>query len=296
MNSFALTILASVCSGISAAIASMVIIDFFMQASGKYRERYVKETSAEFDEILLQIPPEKIADLTLAISFLSSLVAVITVGAAGSSWSLSKSIFVAIAAFIITLPVPRYYIRYLKKTRLIKFNEQLEDALNSMSSALKAGFSISQALEGIAEENRKPISIEFRLLMQEIRLGVPFENALDNMVKRIESDDFELVSIAILTARQTGGELTVVFERLSAMIRERMRIAGRLRALTAQGRLQAYIVGSLPYLLMLVMNYIAPEMMSGFFNSIQGIAMITGASVLVFIGFLTIRKITNIDI
>jgi len=75
-----------------------------------------------------------------------------------------------------------------------------------------------------------------------------------------------------------------------------MRIAGRLRALTAQGRLQAYIVGALPYLLMLVMNYINPEMMSGFFNSLAGIGMIVAASVLVFAGFLTIKKITNIDI
>jgi len=291
-----LAIVASLCSGLAVSLASIVIIDFFSTASGKYREKYVRETSAEYDEVILQMPPEKIVDLTLAISFISSLLAVVVVGMAGSSWSWGRCAFVALVAFIGSFPLPRLYIKHLKKSRLIKFNEQLEDALNSMSSALKAGFSINQAIEVIADENRKPISIEFRLLVQEMRLGVPLEKALDNMVQRMQSDDFELVATAILTARQTGGELTVVFERLAAMIRERMRISGKLRALTAQGRLQAYIVGALPYLLMLVMNYISPDMMSGFFNSIAGLAMIIGASLLVFAGFLTIKKITNIDI
>jgi tight adherence protein B len=287
---------AGICSGVAVSLASIVIINFFTTASGKYREKYVQETSAQVDEIILQMPPEKIVDLTLAISFISSLLAVVMMGMAGSNWSWQRCLFVALVTFLGTFPLPRLYIKHLKSARLIKFNEQLEDALNSMSSALKAGFSINQALEIIAEENRKPISIEFRLLIQEIRLGLSLEKALDNMMKRMQSDDFELVATAILTARQTGGELTVVFERLAAMIRERMRIGGRLRALTAQGRLQAYIVGALPYLLMLVMNYINPEMMSGFFNSIPGLAMIIGASVLVLAGFLTIKKITNIDI
>ena len=116
------------------------------------------------------------------------------------------------------------------------------------------------------------------------------------MVKRLGSEDFELVATAILTARQTGGELTVIFERLAAMIRERMRISGKLRALTAQGRLQSYVVGAMPFLLMIVMNYIAPDMMGSFFNSMAGILLILGAVMLVVMGFLVIRKITNIDI
>jgi tight adherence protein B len=296
MDVFSLATAAGLCSGIFVFVATFIIIDFFVSASGKYKERYIKETSAEIDDILIQIPPERILDLTIAISSICAFLALILVGVTGDSWSWPKSLFVSFAVFIVSFPAPKLYIRHLKKARLIKFNEQLEDALNSMSSALKAGFSINQAIEVIAEENRKPISIEFRLLMQEIRLGVPLEKALDNMMKRLESDDFELVATAILTARQTGGELTVVFERLAAMIRERMRISGRLRALTAQGRLQAYVAGALPYLLMVIMNYINPELMSGFFNSIAGMAVIIGASVLIFLGFYTIKKITTIDI
>jgi tight adherence protein B len=180
--------------------------------------------------------------------------------------------------------------------RLIHFNEQLEDALTSMSSALKSGFSINQAIDVIAQENIRPISVEFRQLMQEIRLGVPLEDALHNMVERLQSDDMELVATAIITARQTGGELTVIFERLAGVIRERSRIQGRIRSITAMGRLQAYLVGAMPFLLMVILTYMAPAIMSAFFNSIVGIIAIGVVCVLVVTGFLIIKKIVTIDI
>lgn len=107
-----------------------------------------------------------------------------------------------------------------------------------ISSSLKAGFSINQALEEVAEQNIHPISVEFRLLIQEIRLGVPVEQALENMNRRLRSEDFELVATAILTARQTGGELTGTLERVASLIRERVRISNKVRALTALGRLR----------------------------------------------------------
>ncbi len=289
-------LLASLCAGIAVMFATLVIVEFTSFVSSRYRERYIRETALQLDDVLLQMPPGRIFDLTLAICGLSAFLSLVLFGISSTNWSWPKAAFIASLAAIVSFPAPRFYLKFLKKRRLQRFNEQLEDALNSMSSALKAGFSINQAIEVIASENRNPISVEFRLLLQEIRLGVPLEQALDNMVHRMESDDFELVATAILTARQTGGELTVIFERLAAMIRERMRIAGKLRALTAQGRLQAYIIGIMPFLLMLIMNYIAPDMMSAFFNSMAGIFLILGAIILVVSGFLVIRKITNIDI
>jgi tight adherence protein B len=286
----------ALCVAVAVMFATFVVVDFLSYVSIRYRERYVQETSTELDDILLQLPASRILDITMALCGISAFLAIIFIAAASSVWSWPKAGFAAIIAVVFTFPMPRFYLRYLKRRRLDRFNDQLEDALTSMSSALKAGFSINQAVEVIAEENRPPISVEFRLLLQEIRLGVPLEKALESMVKRMQSDDFELVATAILTARQTGGELTVIFERLAAMIRERMRIATRLRTLTAQGRMQALIVGSMPFFLMLAMNYIAPDMMSNFFNSIAGIALIAGAIVLDIVGFMVIKKITNIDI
>jgi tight adherence protein B len=288
--------IASLCAGVSVTFATLVIVEFASFVSARYKEKYLRETAVELDDVLLQMPAGRIFDLTIAISGLSAFLSLIVFGMASTNWSWPKAAFIAALAAVVTFPAPRLYLKFLGKRRIEKFNEQLEDALNSMSSALKAGFSINQAVEVIAAENRNPISIEFRLLLQEIRLGIPLEQALENMVKRLGSDDFELVATAILTARQTGGELTVIFERLAGMIRERMRISGKLRALTAQGRLQSYVVGAMPFLLMIVMNYIAPDMMGAFFNSMAGIMLILGAVMLVVMGFLVIRKITNIDI
>ncbi|MCX6986128.1 MAG: type II secretion system F family protein [Lentisphaerae bacterium] len=288
--------LASLCAGVSVMFATLVIVEFASFASARYKERYLRDTAVELDDVFLQMPAGRIFDLTIALSGLSAFISLIVFGMSSTSWSWPKAAFIAALAAVVTFPAPRLYLKFLGKRRLEKFNEQLEDALNSMSSALKAGFSINQAIEVIASENRNPISIEFRLLLQEIRLGVQLEQALENMVKRIGSEDFELVATAILTARQTGGELTVIFERLAGMIRERMRIAGKLRALTAQGRQQSNVVGAMPFLLMIVMNYIAPDMMSAFFNSMAGILLIIGAVMLVAMGFMVIRKITNIDI
>ena len=203
---------------------------------------------------------------------------------------------VGIIIAIVAFPMPRLYLKHLKKQRLIKFNEQLEDALGSMSSALKAGFSINQAIETIAAEDKRSISIEFRLLMQEIRLGVPLERALENLNVRMGSDDFELVATAIITARQTGGELTAIFDRLAGLIRERARINGKLRAMTAQGKLQATIIGVMPLFLLIMMSYAAPTAMDAFFSSIVGIMSMIAAAIMVTIGYLVIRKITTIDI
>ena len=191
---------------------------------------------------------------------------------------------------------PRFYLRMLKKQRLAKFNEQLEDALLSMSSALKAGFSITQALENVASENRYPISFEFTLLLQELRLGVQFDTALRKMADRLESQDFELVAVAIITARQTGGELTTVLEELAGVIRERIRIMQRVRALTSQGRMQAWLIASVPFVLMFAMTRLAPDLMDAFFGSFVGIVVLLAVVCMVVCGFLWIRKITTIDV
>ena len=277
-------------------LATMVIVDFFTYASNRYKERYIEEAAVELDDVLLQMPASKIFDVSLAISATSCFMAMAILGAASADWSWSKGIFIGVLAAIVSFPAPRLYLRHLKKKRLILFNQQLEDALLTMSSALKAGFSINQAIEEVAGENRRPISIEFKMLLNELRLGVSIDEALQKMVDRLESPDFELVATAIITARQTGGELTMILERLASVIRERMRISGRLRALTAQGKLQAYLIGAMPIMLMFAMSYIAPKMMSAFFHSIIGILMIVGAFIFVIIGFFVIKKITTIDI
>ncbi len=291
-----IVLLASASAGCCVFFSAYIIIDFMLFTGNRYKERFIQEAAVEMDDVLLQIPPGKVLDVSLAGSAISAFIVVGLLCLTSTDPSWSKIIFLALVAVMITFPLPRLYLRHLRKQRLQKFSDQLEDALLAMSSSLKAGFSINQAMESVAQENRSPISFEFKLLTNEIRLGVPLEDALENMNKRMQSPDFELVSVAIITARQTGGELTGVLERLAGVIRERVRIQQKIRSLTAQGRMQAWIIGLVPFGLMLALFYIAPDMMDSFFSNFIGILLLIGVILLDICGFLMIRKITTIDI
>ena len=116
------------------------------------------------------------------------------------------------------------------------------------------------------------------------------------MSNRLRCPDFELVAIAIITARQTGGELTSILERLASVIRERVRIMQKIDSLTALGRMQAWIIGAMPFFLFFAMLYISPDMMNSFFSSPVGLLILLGVLIMDGAGFLVIRKITKIDI
>lgn len=280
---------------VSVSLGAYAILDFVGFVSARYRERYLHETALELDDVLIQMPPGRLLDLSLAISAVAAIVTFLMLGSFSELAWLSSSA-VSLMAAILLFPLPRLILRQLRKRRIAKFNEQLEDVLMAISSSLKAGFSIQQAIEEVAEEGRPPISVEFRLLAQECRLGVPLTQALENMNRRLESEDFELVATAIITARQTGGELTSALERLAGLIRERLRIARKLHAITAMGRMQAWMIGIMPFALLVGIHYVAPSLLEGLFDTFIGYALIAAVMLLVTIGFLVIRKITTIDI
>lgn len=290
-----LGIIACFCAFLCVTLATLVFIDFISYVSARYKEKYLQEATAELDDVLLQVPAGRILDVSMAGSAFIGFMAITIIGA-GTKWTWGQGIVVGIILGALAFPIPRMILKMLKKQRMKKFNNQLEDAMASISSSLKAGFSINQALETIVEENIYPISVEFRLLMQEMRLGVSLEDALEKMLGRLESPDFELVATAIITARQTGGELTVVLDRLAAVIRERLRISNKLSAMTAQGKMQAGIIGAMPIALMFAMTWITPRVMDEFFGSMAGILLTVFAFVMVFFGFIVIKKILTIDI
>ena len=188
------------------------------------------------------------------------------------------------------------YAKWLNARYVRKFDEQLTDALGTMSNALRAGFSISQAFESVAESDMHPISDEFALLLQQMRVGMSFDDALASLDKRIGSDDLTLVVTAIDIARKTGGNLTEIFDSISETIRARMRIERKVRTLTAQGRLQGIIVSLMPFFLCGVMTVMKPGMMIPFLTSLNGIVCLVGASVMVMIGWIIIRKIVTIKV
>ena len=188
------------------------------------------------------------------------------------------------------------YARWLNARYVRKFDEQLTDALGTMSNALRAGFSIAQAFESVAEADLHPISDEFALLLQQMRVGMSFDDALASMEKRVGSNDLALVVTAIDIARKTGGNLTEIFDSISNTIRGRMRVERKVRTLTAQGRLQGLIVSLMPLILCIIMTVMKPNLMIPFLTSMSGIVCLLIASVMVFVGWLVIRKIVTIKV
>ena len=186
--------------------------------------------------------------------------------------------------------------KYLDGRRRAAFNAQLPEALATMTNALRAGFSISQAFDSVIDLDEKPVSEEFMILRQQLRIGMSFEDALESMAQRVGSDDLTLVTTAILISRKTGGNVTEIFDKISETIRGRMKIEMKVRTLTAQGRLQGAIVSAMPIFLGLVMTAIKPSLMIPFFCSFAGIVSVAVVIVLIAVGWLAIRKIIKIDV
>ncbi len=186
--------------------------------------------------------------------------------------------------------------RWLDNRRRAKFNAQLPEALATMSNALRAGFSLSQAFDSVVELGDKPMCEEFLIFQQQLRIGMSFEDALESMSERVGSDDLTLVTTAILISRKTGGNVTEIFDKISETIRGRQKIERKVRSMTAQGRVQGIIVSILPILLGIFMFIIKPGMMTSFLFSLTGLISITVMLLLITVGWLIIRKIIRIDV
>lgn len=154
---------------------------------------------------------------------------------------------------------PRMYVKSQQKKRLQRFNDQLPDMLNLMVNGLRAGYSTMQALEAISKEMPPPINDEFRRVVQELQIGITMETALDNLLRRIPSDDLDFVITAINVQREVGGNLSEILDNISFTIRERIRIKGEVRVLTAQVRTSGSVLSLIPFGLTLILWFLNPD-------------------------------------
>jgi len=261
-----------------------------------YSGEYTASTAQKFEDVFLFIPPERIRQIAWGAACAAFIVVFPLTADWASVGGMLRGAVVGAIAGGLALFTPTFYLHILRKQRINRFNEQLEDALISMSNALKAGFSISQAFEAVVREGRNPIAQEFSVMLQQTRVGIRFEDALVNLDKRVNSEDLTLMIRSIEIARLTGGNLTEVFDKIAETIRERIRIQLRIRTLTAQGKLQGIVVGFMPILLGLALFVIDPRMMRTFFSSSVGILILGIVAVLELAGGLLIRKIIKIDV
>lgn len=212
------------------------------------------------------------------------------------NYYMMQSIGMAIALGIMGWIIPSLIIRIKKKKRYKAFNEQLSDGIVLISNSLKAGYSFLQAVQSVATEMPDPISFEFKKLLKELRFGYSTEKALENLSLRVESDDLELVVNAVMIQREIGGNLSEILDNISETIRERVKIKGEIRTLTAQGRISGVIISFLPVVLGLVIYLMNPEYMLLLFNHQYGIIMLIVSIINQIIGIISINRIVKIEV
>ncbi|MBR3086668.1 MAG: type II secretion system F family protein [Kiritimatiellae bacterium] len=277
-------------------LLAWVLLAAFSDGAVAYTGEYSDSTTRALEDVFLFIPARRVVESGFALAAMAFLLfasLMFDIERPGMTVvGLGLGIIAAFGAF----QLPRQLLAYMRERRRRKFNEQLVDALVQMSNALRAGFSITQAFESVVQNSEKPLAQEFRVFLQQQRVGISFSDALAALDRRVGSDDLSLVCSAMEIARRTGGNLTEILDKIAMTVRERLRIERRVLALTAQGRLQGAIVGAMPFVVGIAMAVLRPGIMMPYLRTPQGLAAMGAVLVLVALGALVIRKIIRIDV
>ena len=201
-----------------------------------------------------------------------------------------------LVAAVILSTAPYWYVRRVMNKRVSAIEQQLPDALDLMGRALRAGHAFPNAVKMVADEMKDPVASEFRIVFDEVNFGVSMPDALMNMATRIQSTDVRYFVIAVLIQRETGGNLSELLASIGAIIRDRIKLLGQVRVLSAEGRLSAWILSCLPFAAALMIQLTNPEFLAVLFADPAGQKMLWGALTLMAIGILAMRNIIRIRV
>ena len=240
------------------------------------------------------------ADLKLKPAEYIALMVILGFGVGLVAWFFGgQNILVGLIGVMVGMLIPRFYVRQQQAKRVIRFSEQLPDMLNLMVNGLRAGFSVMQAMEAISNELPPPISDEFKRVVQEIQIGLNIERALDNLYRRIPSEDLDLTITAMNVQREVGGNLAEILDTITYTIRERVRIKGEIRVLTSQVVYSSRFLSSMPILIAVALWFMNRPYMMLFFNPesrLIGIPVLIFGGLMVFSGYMIMGKIADIDV
>jgi len=271
---------------LSAGLLTWFAIDMGTSTMKRYRANFTESARFQAQEFFLFIDPKKLFMANIAVMSLGAVLV----------WILSGSIIIAVPVFFALALVPRLLYSLMRKRRLRKFEEQLPDALMMLAGGMRAGVGLTSAMTQLVAEAHAPLGQEFSLLLREQRLGVTLEQSLNNLGRRMPTQTTTLVVSAMRIASETGGGLAETLERTANTIRSRLQMEGKIGALTAQGKLQAWVVGALPLGLMMILNKMEPEAMGMMWHTRIGWLTLLVIAVFEFLGIYVIRKIVTIDV
>lgn len=280
---FGLSVLGTV---VAVTLLSWASIEIATAAVHAHREAFTRRAQLTLRELFVFVDPRKFYVMHMAIVLGTFIVL----------WLGSGNPLFALAVAASVLFAPRLVLRWIRRRRLEKIEAQLPDALLSLAGALKAGLSLTNAMSHLVREQRPPLSQELDLVLREQRLGVPLDDALANLARRVPLQSVILWVSAMRIANETGGSLGEALERAADTVRAKLAMEGKIRALTAQGKLQAWIVGLLPVALFFVLIRLEPQMMSLLWTTRIGWGVLVAVAFLEAMGILLIRKIVAIDV
>ncbi|QOY96451.1 type II secretion system F family protein [Massilia sp. UMI-21] len=285
MESNSITII-TVVIAVSVAMLAWFAVEVGTNAMAAYKTKFSERAQFRAQEFFVFIDGRLLFLSNIAIMALGGIIA----------WLMSGSIVLAIPVFLAMGLFPRWLFQWMRMRRRRHFEEQLPDALLMLSGGLKAGASLSSAIAQLVAEAPAPLGQEFSLMLREQKLGVTLEQSLNNLHRRMPTQTTVLVVSAMRIANETGGGLAETLERTSNTIRSRLQMEGKISALTAQGKLQAWVVGFLPIVLLLVLQKMEPEAMALLWTTRIGWGALVALVFLEFMGIFVIRKIIAIDV
>ena len=216
------------------------------------------------------------------------------------AWAIGgQNIISALIGAVLGGMVPRFYMRRQQDKRLVTFGNQLPDMLNLVVNGLRAGYSTMQALEAVSKELPPPLSEEFNRVVKEMQLGISMGESLNNLHRRIPSDDLDLIITAINVQREVGGNLAEILDTISYTIRERIKIKGEIKVLVSQVIYSGRFLALLPLILMGLLWFANRDYLMTFFspgNLLCGGGMLGVAAVMVFTGYITMNKLADIEV
>jgi tight adherence protein B len=253
--------------------------------------RQKEHVSRELEQMFIFISVDGLQKLKWGLATVAAIIGLIF------AWDFAPPgpIVVAIVLGALAYWGPEVFIIFLRRRRRAAFSEQLVDALVMMSNGMRSGFTLQQAIDMLIEEMPAPLSQEFDLVRREYKVGVDLDVALKNCVERTKDEDLGLVVTAIQITRQLGGNLAEVFDKIVGMVRERKILHGKADALTSEGKMQAAVVGLLPYGFLFAMIKVNPDLMRVMWTTLPGFIALIFVIILDVVGYLWVRKVASIE-
>lgn len=279
-------ILLSVLILLSVVLIAISLLPIFMQVIQSWQRKREAVIAKEMDKMFYNKNPKSIMMLYFILPIVLGL---------GIYIVMQSPVFAFFGA-LVSLTIPNLILKMRYKNRIQKFNNQLLDAINMLSSCLKGGLSLLQGFEVLVEEMPAPMNEELGLVVRENKMGIPLEESLVRLNKRLNLEELSLVINALLVSRETGGELTKVFSRLSVTIRDNRKLKESIKTLTLQGRMQGAIMSFLPIIFVAWVLSTNKHHFDVMLNSDIGRMLLIAAVVLQVVGMILIKLFSTIKI